>query len=103
MTDLSTGQGWNAPDMSSWLLETLEESSKVYYGNEMGGLGEGGSIPLMGLLSEMWPKAQFVITGVLGPSSNAHGPNEFLHIDYTKKITMCMAHVLAKAHTVNAN
>jgi di/tripeptidase len=64
----------------------------------MGGLGEGGSIPLMGLLSEMWPKAQFVITGVLGPGSNAHGPNEFMHIDYTKKITMCMAHVLADAH-----
>jgi di/tripeptidase len=64
----------------------------------MGGLGEGGSIPLMGLLSEMWPKAQFVITGVLGPASNAHGPNEFMHIDYTKKITMCMAHVLANAH-----
>lgn len=55
---------------------------------------------MMGLLSEMWPKAQFVITGVLGPASNAHGPNEFLDIEYTKKLTQCMAHVLAQAHTV---
>ena len=58
---------------------------------------------MMGMLSQMWPKAEFVITGVLGPASNAHGPNEFLHIDYTKKITQCMAHVLAKAHTVKGN
>lgn len=72
---MSCGAGWNAPDMSSWLQDALKESSQIYYGNEMGGLGEGGSIPLMGLLSEMWPKAQFVITGVLGPASNAHGPN----------------------------
>jgi hypothetical protein len=58
----------------------------------------GGSIPFMGLLRDTWPKAQFIVTGVLGPRSNAHGPNEFLHIDYTKKLTQCMAHVLSCAH-----
>ncbi len=57
----------------------------------------------MGLLSNIWPKAQFVITGVLGPNSNAHGPNEFLDIEFTKKLTQAMAHVLAKAHTANKN
>lgn len=51
----------------------------------------------MGLLSDLWPKAQFIVTGVLGPESNAHGPNEFLHIDYTRKLTQAMAHVLARA------
>ncbi len=66
-------------------------------------MGEGGSIPLMGLLSNIWPKAQFVITGVLGPNSNAHGPNEFLDIEFTKKLTQAMAHVLAKAHRANKN
>lgn len=60
-------------------------------------MGEGGSIPFMGLLASFWPKAQFVITGVLGPESNAHGPNEFLHIPYTKKLTYAMAHIVAKA------
>ena len=59
-------------------------------------MGEGGSIPFMGMLGEKFPEAQFVITGVLGPQSNAHGPNEFLHIDYAKKLTCCVTHVLEK-------
>lgn len=59
--------------------------------------GEGGSIPLMGFLNQIWPKAQFVITGVLGPGANAHGPDEFLHIEYTNKLTQAMAHVLARS------
>lgn len=57
-------------------------------------MGEGGSIPLMGKLTKMWPKGQFIISGVLGPNSNAHGPNEFLHLDYTKKLICSMAHIL---------
>jgi di/tripeptidase len=59
-------------------------------------IGEGGSIPLMGLFSELYPKAEFVVTGVLGPESNAHGPNEFLHIPYVKKLTVCMTLILAR-------
>ncbi len=58
-------------------------------------MGEGGTIPFMGMLSDMFPKAQFLITGLLGPQSNAHGPNEFLHIDYAKKLTGCVASVIA--------
>jgi hypothetical protein len=49
----------------------------------------------MNSLSKMWPEAQFLITGVLGPNSNAHGPNEFLELNYTKKLICCMAYVLA--------
>jgi hypothetical protein len=59
-------------------------------------MGEGGSIPFMSMLGEKFPKAQFVITGVLGPKSNAHGPNEFLHVGYAKKLTDCVAHILGK-------
>lgn len=59
-------------------------------------MAEGGSIPFMTLLQELWPKGQFMITGVLGPESNAHGPNEFLHLEYTRKITCCMAYMLNK-------
>jgi hypothetical protein len=59
-------------------------------------MGEGGSIPFMSMLGEKFPKAQFVITGVLGPKSNAHGPNEFLHVGYAKKLTSCVAHILGK-------
>ena len=57
-------------------------------------MGEGGSIPFMGMLGEKFPEAQFLITGVLGPASNAHGPNEFLDIPMGKKLTCCVASVL---------
>jgi acetylornithine deacetylase/succinyl-diaminopimelate desuccinylase-like protein len=59
-------------------------------------MGEGGTIPFMGMLGEKFPEAQFMITGVLGPKSNAHGPNEFLHIDMAKKLTACVSHVIAE-------
>ena len=49
----------------------------------------------MGMLGDFFPRAQFMITGVLGPNSNAHGPNEFLHIPYARKLTACVAQVLA--------
>ncbi len=97
LTNSAGGNGWNCPDYSEWLHGALRESAEIYFGREMQGQGEGGSIPLMGLLSDLWPKAQFVVTGVLGPHSNAHGPNEFLHIPYTRKLTQAMAHVLAKS------
>ena len=58
-------------------------------------MGEGGTIPFMAMLGRKFPRAQFLITGVLGPKSNAHGPNEFLHIPYAKKLTAAVAHVLA--------
>lgn len=89
------GEGWNCPEYSDWLDSALKESAQEYFGRELKGQGEGGSIPLMGLLSSLWPKAQFVVTGVLGPNSNAHGPNEFLDIPYCRKLTQAMAHVLA--------
>ena len=88
--------GWNAPPLAGWLEEAIDESSRVYFGESMVQMGEGGTIPFMGMLGESFPDAQFVITGVLGPESNAHGPNEFLHVPTGKKVTACMAHVLAR-------
>ena len=87
--------GWNAPPLASWLEETLDAASETYYGKPCLHMGEGGSIPFMGMLNEKFPEAQFVVTGVLGPNSNAHGPNEFLHVPYAKKLTACICHVLA--------
>ena len=89
-------QGWNAPELATWLDEATNEASETFYGKPALHMGEGGSIPFMGMLSEKFPKAQFVITGVLGPKSNAHGPNEFLHVDYAKKLTASVAHILEK-------
>ena len=88
--------GWMAPEISPWLEKALDEASENYFNKPSVHIGEGWSIPFMGLLGEKFPEAQFLITGVLGPGSNAHGPNEFLHIPAAKKITCCVAEIIAK-------
>jgi acetylornithine deacetylase/succinyl-diaminopimelate desuccinylase-like protein len=90
-------KGWNAPKFSLWLEDAVKEASQTYYGKPPAYMGEGGTIPFMGMLGEQFPHAQFMITGVLGPHSNAHGPNEFLHLDMVKKLTACVAYVLYKS------
>ncbi|MCB9832571.1 MAG: M20 family metallopeptidase [Planctomycetes bacterium] len=86
--------GWNAPAVAPWLEKSVDEASRTYFGREAVYMGEGGTIPFMGMLGAKFPKAQFLITGLLGPGSNAHGPNEFLHIPMGKKLTACVAQVL---------
>jgi acetylornithine deacetylase/succinyl-diaminopimelate desuccinylase-like protein len=87
--------GWNAPKLSAWLESAVAQASKRYFKAPPAYMGEGGTIPFMGMLGEKFPAAQFLITGVLGPHSNAHGPNEFLHIPTGKKVSMVVADVLA--------
>ena len=87
--------GWNAPPSAPWLTALLDTASQTYYGKPAAYLGEGGTIPFMGMLGEKFPHAQMLVTGVLGPKSNAHGPNEFLHVPYAKKLTAAVALVLA--------
>jgi len=89
------GSGWNAPKTAPWLESALEDASHTAFGKPVAMMGEGGSIPFMGMLGEKFPEAQFVVTGVLGPHSNAHGPNEFLHIPTGKRVTEVVARVLA--------
>jgi len=92
---LSATGGWNAPVFTPWLEESIARASRAVYGRDAVHVGCGGTIPFMGMLGERFPHTQFFITGVLGPHANAHGPNEFLHIDYAKKLTACVALVLA--------
>ena len=95
--DGHSGPGWNAPSFSPWLQDALDVASTEVFGNPSRAMGEGGSIPFMGMLGEMFPDAQFVVTGVLGPDANAHGPNEYLHLPGARKITRALSLVL-KAH-----
>ena len=88
--------GWDAPPIVPWLEESVSEASRLFFGQPAAAMGEGGTIPFMGMLGEKFPEAQFLITGVLGPESNAHGPNEFLHVPTAKKLTGCVAHVLTE-------
>ena len=87
--------GWNAPPEAPWLTKAVNDASLAFYGKPACAMGEGGTIPFMAMLGRHFPSAQFLITGVLGPRSNAHGPNEFLHVPYAKKLTACVASVIA--------
>ena len=89
--------GWNAPGTAPWFEQALQRASQDYFGAPCGYIGQGGTIPLMNMLSKGFPKAQMMVCGVLGPKSNAHGPNEFLHVPYAKKLTAAVAQVIAAA------
>jgi acetylornithine deacetylase/succinyl-diaminopimelate desuccinylase-like protein len=86
--------GWNAPLLAPWLSKAIESASSTFFGREACFMGEGGTIPFMGMLGRKFPEAQFMITGVLGPQSNAHGPDEFLHVPMGKKLTAAIAQIL---------
>ncbi len=94
-TGNEVGPGWEAPKQVDWLTNAAKKASEEFFKKPNAYMGEGGSIPFMGMLGQMYPEAQFIITGVLGPKSNAHGPNEFLHIPTAKKLTGCVASLLA--------
>jgi acetylornithine deacetylase/succinyl-diaminopimelate desuccinylase-like protein len=93
--DRFVSTGWEAPALAPWLEESVARAGKATFGRDVAYMGEGGSIPFMGMLGAKFPETQFVITGVLGPQSNAHGPNEFLHIPTGKRISEVIARVLA--------
>ncbi len=94
LTDVDSGPGWDAPPVAPWLETALDEASTVAFGRPSRLFGEGGSIPFMAMLGERFPDAQFVVTGVLGPDANAHGPNEYLHLPTARRLTESVAHLL---------
>ncbi len=87
--------GWNAPALAPWLERAVEDASQAFFGRPALAMGTGGSIPFIGMLARRYPGTQFLVTGVLGPQSNAHGPNEFLHLGCVRRVTGCVAAVLA--------
>jgi len=94
VSGIESAPGWAAPPLRPWLADALDEAGRTFFAEPAGFLGEGGSIPFMGMLGERFPDAQFVVTGVLGPGSNAHGPNEFLDIPLARKLTAAVASLL---------
>jgi len=91
----SASSGWNAPATAPWLAQALDFASNALFSRPAAYMGEGGTIPFMSMLGAKFPHAQILVTGVLGPKSNAHGPNEFLDIAYAKKVTAATAMVIA--------
>jgi acetylornithine deacetylase/succinyl-diaminopimelate desuccinylase-like protein len=99
--DAEGNDGWNAPKLAPWLETAVIESSQTYFGKPAMYMGEGGTIPFMGMLGEQFPDAQFLITGVLGPEANAHGPNEFLHVPTARRLSCCVAETIRR-HALRA-
>ena len=95
-TPAGAASGWNAPSTSDWFEAALQSASQAHFGAACGTIGQGGTIPLMNMLSQGFPKAQMMVCGVLGPKSNAHGPNEFLHLDYARRLTASVAEVVVR-------
>ena len=95
--------GWDAPPVAPWLEKSMHEASRACFGQDAMYLGTGGSIPFIGMLGERFPQTQFLVTGVLGPQANAHGPNEFLHLDCAQKLTVCVGKVIADHHARTAS
>ncbi len=91
----SSADGWDAPALAPWLQRALDAASTAHFGAPLGYIGQGGTIPLMGMLQRGFPAAQMMVCGVLGPQSNAHGPNEFLHLGYARRLTAAVAQVVA--------
>jgi len=91
-----SASGWSAPTTTPWFEQALQAASQAHFGAGLGTIGQGGTIPLMNLLSKGFPDAQMMVCGVLGPKSNAHGPNEFLHLDYARRLTASVAEVIAR-------
>ena len=97
MTVKASGEsGFDPPETAEWLADAAHEASLAYFGQPAAAFGEGGTIPFLSQLKESYPAAQFLVTGVLGPDSNAHGTNEMLHLPTAKRLTACVAHVLSK-------
>ncbi len=93
---LGAATGWNAPDAAPWFAQALDVASRAHFNAPCGYIGQGGTIPLMNQLSQGFPTSQMMVCGVLGPRSNAHGPNEFLHLSYAKRLTAAVAEVIAR-------
>ena len=99
---VSIGNGFHAPLEAEWLNEAVHTASLTYFDKPAAHRGEGGSIPFMSMLLDKFPNAQFLVTGCAGPGSNMHAPNEFLHIDYSARLTMCVAQIVAALATQKA-
>ena len=97
VTVSSVSSGFVAPPQADWLARATDDASRAFFGQPAGAMGEGGTIPFLAELAARFPRAQFLVTGVLGPSSNAHGPNEMLHLGTARHLTAAVAHVLASA------
>lgn len=90
----NAGNGWCMKEMDDWIVQIMSCAAKNFFdGNDWGSQGLGGSIPFLSQLGKLYPKCNIIPMGVIGPNSNAHGPDEALHLPFCKKLTMALSHI----------
>ena len=91
-----SGQGWCMKDPEQWMKDAFQDVGTDFFdGNKPGSYGIGGSIPFLAELGKMYPETAIYALGVLGPRANAHAPNECINLDYTKRLTGALSHLIA--------
>jgi acetylornithine deacetylase/succinyl-diaminopimelate desuccinylase-like protein len=94
LSGLAAEDGWCAPAAAPWLEDALAGLDKTVFDQPPASIGIGGSVPFMGLLGRLYPRAQFVVTGALGSDSNMHVPDEWLNVGFAIQVTEAVAHIL---------
>jgi acetylornithine deacetylase/succinyl-diaminopimelate desuccinylase-like protein len=89
-----SGTGFECPSYSKSVLEVINKAGNETFDKPVLYYGEGGSIPFLNDIKNVFPKAQFIVTGVLGPESNAHGPDEMLHLGFLENLVVTMGKIL---------
>lgn len=69
----------------SWAQELAQHALAAAWGTESVNIGIGGSIPFIADLTEVFPQAQILVTGVEDPDSRAHSPNESVDLAMLQK------------------
>ena len=83
-------------DPEPWVSEAFNVAGKDFFdGNENGTYGQGCSIPFLAELGHMYPETAIFALGVLGPKSNAHVPNECINLEFTRRLTCTLSHMIA--------
>ena len=90
------GQGWCMKAPEGWVREAFDQAGADFFnGSKVSSYGLGFSIPFLAELGKHYPETGIYALGVLGPRNNAHAPNENLNLDYTKRITCALSHLVA--------
>lgn len=77
-----------------WAKPLAEAALAASWGTESVNIGIGGSIPFIADLTEVFPSAQILVTGVEDPDSRAHSPNESVDLEMLKKAMVAEALLL---------
>jgi len=90
-----------ASDTEGWAFKVAKDALGKAFGHESVEMGVGGSIPFIADLTEVFPNAQILVTGVEDADSRAHSPNESVHLDTLKGAIIAEALMLLNSNSLS--